>query len=117
MSDALEELLSRRLLIVTGKGGSGKTTVAATLAVLAAQRGIDTVLVDLVDGGDALNVVAKDPAAVPAGDGRSPVSISPHLSVLTIDPEVSVPIAAKQYPAATATPEPELEPPGVRSRT
>jgi len=34
---------------------------------------------------------------------------------LTMDPEVSVPIAPKQYPAATATPDPELDPPGVRS--
>jgi anion-transporting ArsA/GET3 family ATPase len=90
VSDALEELLRRRLLIVTGKGGSGKTTVAATLALLAARRGIDTVLVDLVDGGDALNVLSKDPSAVPAGDGRSPVPISPHLFVLTIDPEVAL---------------------------
>ena len=33
------DLLARRLLFVTGKGGVGKTTVAAALAQLAAQRG------------------------------------------------------------------------------
>src|SRR5512142_2579320 len=32
-------LLDRRLLIVTGKGGTGKSTVAAALALVAARRG------------------------------------------------------------------------------
>jgi anion-transporting ArsA/GET3 family ATPase len=90
VSDTLEELLRRRLLIVTGKGGSGKTTVAATLAMLAAQRGIDTVLVDLADGADTRRLVAKDPDALPAGDGRTPVAVSAHLFALTIDPEVAL---------------------------
>ena len=43
-----ESLLSRRLLIVTGKGGTGKTSVAAALALGAAQRG-RRVLVAAVD--------------------------------------------------------------------
>jgi hypothetical protein len=34
---------------------------------------------------------------------------------LRIDPSVSVPIAPAQKPAAIATAEPELEPPGVRA--
>jgi anion-transporting ArsA/GET3 family ATPase len=88
--DSLDELLRRRLLIVTGKGGSGKTTVAATLANLASRRGIETVLVDLADSGDARNLISKDPAALPPGDGRTPVSVSPHLFALTIDPEVAL---------------------------
>src|SRR5713226_2477284 len=36
---------------------------------------------------------------------------------LMIEPSVSVPSAATHRLAATATPEPELEPPGLRSRT
>jgi Mrp family chromosome partitioning ATPase len=32
-------LLDRRRLVVSGKGGVGRTTVAAALAVLAARRG------------------------------------------------------------------------------
>ena len=40
MGDApASRLLERRLLFVTGKGGTGKTTVAAALAQLAAERG------------------------------------------------------------------------------
>ena len=35
---ALPPLLSRRLLLVTGKGGTGKTTVAARIARTAAPR-------------------------------------------------------------------------------
>jgi anion-transporting ArsA/GET3 family ATPase len=41
------ELLDRRLLFVTGKGGVGKTTVAAALALLAAQQGKRTLLCEV----------------------------------------------------------------------
>src|SRR5438034_865452 len=39
-----------------------------------------------------------------------------HVDGETIEPSVSVPIATAQRLAATATPEPELDPDGVRSR-
>lgn len=41
------ELLDKRLLIVSGKGGVGKSVVAATLAWIAAKRGKRTLLVEL----------------------------------------------------------------------
>ena len=43
----MTELLDRRLLFVTGKGGVGKTTVAAGLAVLAARHGKRTLLCEV----------------------------------------------------------------------
>jgi anion-transporting ArsA/GET3 family ATPase len=42
-----------RVLVVAGKGGVGKTTVAATVALVAARAGLDTLLID-VEGTGAL---------------------------------------------------------------
>jgi anion-transporting ArsA/GET3 family ATPase len=50
MSDGgglLEEMLARRLVILTGKGGVGKSTTAAALALIAANRGKKTLLVEV----------------------------------------------------------------------
>jgi anion-transporting ArsA/GET3 family ATPase len=47
------DLLDRRLLFVTGKGGVGKTSVAAALGILAARRGKRTLVCEM-DGKGAL---------------------------------------------------------------
>lgn len=72
-------LLDRRLLLVTGKGGTGKTTVAAALALQGAASGKRTLLAEI--GGERLSALF----------GRAPVghretSIGPRLSLLSIDP-------------------------------
>ena len=46
MTDRLRPLLARRLVVVTGKGGTGKTTVAAALALAAAARGRRVLVVE-----------------------------------------------------------------------
>ena len=43
----MTDLLDRRLLFVTGKGGVGKSTVAAGLALLAAQQGKRTLVCEV----------------------------------------------------------------------
>ena len=45
-------LLDRRLLFVTGKGGVGKTSIAASLAMLSAQRGRRTLVCEIDAKGD-----------------------------------------------------------------
>ena len=43
----MDDIFSRRLIIQSGKGGSGKTTISAALAVLAAARGKRVLLLEL----------------------------------------------------------------------
>jgi anion-transporting ArsA/GET3 family ATPase len=45
----MASLLERKLIVVTGKGGAGKTTVACALGLLAARRGLRTIVVELGD--------------------------------------------------------------------
>jgi anion-transporting ArsA/GET3 family ATPase len=42
----IDELLARRLIVVLGKGGVGRTTISAALATLAARRGLRTLLIE-----------------------------------------------------------------------
>jgi anion-transporting ArsA/GET3 family ATPase len=45
----MASLLERKLIVVTGKGGTGKTTVACALGLLAARRGLRTMVAELGD--------------------------------------------------------------------
>src|SRR5437588_8758921 len=43
----MRELLAQRLLVVTGKGGAGKTTIATAIGLLAASRGLRAIVVEV----------------------------------------------------------------------
>lgn len=43
----MASLLGRKLIVVTGKGGTGKTTIACALGLLGARRGLRTIVVEL----------------------------------------------------------------------
>jgi anion-transporting ArsA/GET3 family ATPase len=45
----MSSLLEHKLIVVTGKGGAGKTTIACALGVLAAHRGLRTIVAELSD--------------------------------------------------------------------
>ncbi len=74
----LNQLLARRVLIVLGKGGVGKTAVSAALGMLAAESG-KRVLVMECDG--------RAPMAAAFGQSRSlePVEVAPNLSLMVLD--------------------------------
>ena len=44
---AMTSVLDRKLLVITGKGGVGKSTIAAAAGLLAAQRGRRVIVVEL----------------------------------------------------------------------
>jgi anion-transporting ArsA/GET3 family ATPase len=67
-----DDLLQRRLVVVTGKGGVGKSTVAAALGVLAARAGRRTVLAEVGRRGDVLDTLL--PPADPLGAAGGPAA-------------------------------------------
>lgn len=78
------DLLARRLLVVTGKGGVGKSTVTAGLALLAADLGKRVLIVE-VDGKGDICTKFEHPAV-----GFDPVEVHPNISVLAMDTEASL---------------------------
>lgn len=78
------DLLDRRLLFVTGKGGVGKTTVAAGLALLAADRGKRTLVCEV----DAKGGLAGFFEATHTG--FDPVELQPNLFAMSMDTEASL---------------------------
>jgi len=78
------ELLGRRLLVIAGKGGVGKTTIAAALGQLAADHGLRTLLVEVDAKGDLARAVGID------GAGFAPVEARPHLWVMEMDTQAAL---------------------------
>jgi anion-transporting ArsA/GET3 family ATPase len=79
-SAGVPALLDKRLLFVTGKGGVGKSTVATALGLLAARRGLRTIVAELA----AQSRVSQnfDHEAEPFQE----VELAPGLFTISIDP-------------------------------
>jgi arsenite/tail-anchored protein-transporting ATPase len=80
----LDNLLPLRAVLVTGKGGVGKTTVAASLARYVAQAG-KRVLVTEIANEDATTSALADALGVPK-IFEQPVEIAPNLSAASLAP-------------------------------
>lgn len=78
------ELLDRRLVFVTGKGGVGKTSVAAALALLAAGRGKRTLVCEVDAKGNLADFFEAPP------NDFEPQELSPGLYAMAMDTEASL---------------------------
>ncbi len=115
---AAPDLLDLRLLFVTGKGGVGKTTVAAGLAQLAAEHG-KRVLVSEIDAkGDVTSLFEAPPTDF------TPREIAPGVWSMSMDTEASlreylklhlrIPVVGRIGPLAKAFDFVATAAPGVR---
>ena len=77
----LDSLLSRRLVVLTGKGGVGKSVVGAALALAARERGKRVLLVEV-----AAPLEASRRLGGPPSRGRE-TEASPGLFTLNLDPQ------------------------------
>ena len=68
----MQSLLDRRLLVITGKGGVGKTTIATAVGVLAAREGRRTVIVEVGEQSRVADMFGVTPAARARRRGSSP---------------------------------------------
>jgi hypothetical protein len=82
----MHSILERQLLVVTGKGGVGKTTIAAAIGLLAARAGRRTIVVELGQESQLprlFDVVPSAPGtATPLAPGLSSISIDPDRALL-----------------------------------
>jgi anion-transporting ArsA/GET3 family ATPase len=78
------DLLDRRLVFVTGKGGVGKTSIAAALALLAAQRGKRALVCEVDAKGNLADFFETGPTEF------EPREIAPGLFAMSMDTEDSL---------------------------
>ena len=80
----MTDLLDRRLIFVTGKGGVGKTTVAAALALLGSQQGRRTLACELDAKGNLAEFFEAGRTAF------EPREVLPRLFAMSMDTEESL---------------------------
>jgi anion-transporting ArsA/GET3 family ATPase len=111
-------LLDRRLVFVTGKGGVGKTTVAASLALFASEHGKRTLLCEVDAKGDISAYFESGPTSFTSRE------LLPGLWAMSMDTEASlreylklnlrVPVVGRIGPLAKAFDFVATAAPGVR---
>jgi anion-transporting ArsA/GET3 family ATPase len=81
----MQDLLDRKLLFITGKGGVGKSTLAAAIATLAASRGQRVIVVEVGEQSRLQGMFGLAPG--PAG---TEVALEPGLWSISIDPDLAL---------------------------
>jgi anion-transporting ArsA/GET3 family ATPase len=76
----MTSVFDRELLVVTGKGGVGKTTLASALGLLAAERGLRTIVVEV---GEQSRLPLL--FGIPAPDPGDEAELEQNLSSMSID--------------------------------
>src|SRR5919198_1211437 len=76
----MTELLDKRVVFVTGKGGVGRSTVAAALGLVSAGRGQRTILVEVAAPEQLSRAFQRE------GVGPRETELSPGLWAITVDP-------------------------------
>src|SRR2546421_2693557 len=74
-------LLDKRLIFVTGKGGVGKATVATALGLVAARRGLRTIVAELASREHVQGIFEHH------GEHFLEVELAPGLFTISIDPQ------------------------------
>ena len=80
----IRALLERKLIFVTGKGGVGKSTISAAIAVLAARKGLRVLVVEVDGKGDIASAFGLD------AYGFSPKLARRNLWVMEMDTEAAL---------------------------
>ncbi len=78
----MASLFTRKLLVLTGKGGVGKTTVSAALSLLAADRGLRTIVVEVGEQRRLAELFG-----VRSEDAGAETELRQNLSSISIDPD------------------------------
>ncbi|MSO42361.1 MAG: hypothetical protein EXQ70_10795 [Solirubrobacterales bacterium] len=80
----MPDLLDKKMIVVTGKGGVGKSTVSIALGMAAAARGKRAIVCEVASQENASRVFRR------AEVGFNEVEISPNLWSISIDPDESM---------------------------
>ncbi len=117
-ADPLIPLLDRKLVFVTGKGGTGKTTVASALGLLAATRGKKVLICEMDAKGELAGYYESPPMAFKERE------VQPGLFAMSMDTEAAlreylkmqlrIPIVGRIGPVAKAFDFLAAAAPGVR---